>query len=126
MGLKCKEISFSKFLIFYLVVIIVLVYTVIPKIWYSITYQKNRGEMQYFEPKPVITIIGEYIKMSPGISFALKNKTYSFFGSSYLHESFYAGDSVKIIYDPHSPQRAYVNSWIGNWGPLIVNAIPFF
>ena len=63
--------------------------------------------------------------MSLWITFVLKNKTYSFLGNSYLHESFYAGDSVKVIYDPQSPQSSYVNSWIGIWGPEIVNAIPF-
>jgi len=36
----------------------------------------------------------------------------------------YGGDNVKIIYDPQSPGKAYINSWSGIWAPEFANVIP--
>ncbi len=124
MDLSSKEISFSKYVIFYVLTIFVLSFSVIPKIWYSITYKRTIGIIQYFEPTTVFTIFGEEIKQHPRVDFAINNKTYSFYGNNYLRDGLYGGDTIKVIYDPESPQKAYISSFIGIWAPQLANVFP--
>jgi hypothetical protein len=46
MALAGKKISFNKYWIFYVFAIVVLSFTVIPKIWYCITYKRTTGIIQ--------------------------------------------------------------------------------
>ena len=124
MGDKRKKISFNKYLLFYLFAIVVVSCTVIPKIWHCITYKRTTGTIQYFEPVSVPTIFGRVIQQRPRVDFAINNKTYSFFGNKFLRDGNYGGDTVKIIYNPGSPHKAYINSVLGIWAPEFVNVIP--
>ena len=124
MGNKDKIISFNKYLLFYLFAIVVVSYTVIPKIFYCITYKRTTGTIQYFEPVSVPTIFGRQIQQRPRVDFSINNKTYSFFGNNFLRDGNYGGDQVKIIYDSKFPQQAYINSVLGIWAPEIANVIP--
>lgn len=124
MALTGKKISFNKYWIFYVFAIVVLSFTVIPKIWYCISYKRTTGIIQYFEPVSVPTIFGEQVEQRPRVDFAMNNKTYSFYGNNFLRDGNYGGDTVKIIYDPKSPHKAYINSWLGIWAPEFANVIP--
>lgn len=65
MGYKGKKISINKYLLFYFFAIVVLSFTVIPKIWYCIKYKRTTGTIQYFEPVSVFTIFGQQIEQRP-------------------------------------------------------------
>jgi hypothetical protein len=56
----------------------------------------------------------------------MNNKTYSFYGNKFLRDGNYGGDTVKIIYDPNSPHKAYINTWLGIWAPEFANVILFY
>lgn len=124
MGGKGKKISINKYLLFYFFAIVVLSFTVIPKIWYCIKYKGTIGTIQYFEPVSVPTFFGQEIQQRPRVDFAINNKTYSFLGNNFLRDANFGGDTVKIIYDPTSPHKAYINSWLGIWAPEFANVIP--
>ena len=121
---KGKKISFKKYLLFYLFAIVVISFTVIPKIWYCINYKRTTGTIQYFQPVSVFTIFGRQMQQRPRVDFAINNKTYSFFGNNFMRDGNYGGDTVKIIYDPQSPGKAYINTWLGIWAPEFANVIP--
>ncbi|MGN6196914.1 MAG: hypothetical protein ACTHOB_18380 [Ginsengibacter sp.] len=124
MNLNGKKISFNKYLLFYLIAIVVVSDTIIPKIWYCITYERTTGIIQYFEPVSVLTLFGVKIKERPRVDFSVDDQTYSFFGNEFLRDGNYGGDTVKIIYNPKSPHKAYVNSFLGIWAPEMANVIP--
>jgi hypothetical protein len=120
-----KKISFNKYLLFYLLAIVVLSFTVFPKIGCCIRYDRATGTVKYFEPVRVFTISGWETKQQPRVDFIVNNKAYFFFGNTYLRDAYRAGDTVKVIYDPASPHKGYVNTVLGIFAPDLANVFPF-
>ena len=120
-----KKISFNKYLLFYLLAIAVLSFTVFPKIWDCIRYNRATGTVQYFEPVRAFTISGWETQQRPRVDFVVNNKGYSFFGNNYLRDAYRAGDTVKVIYDPRLPNKGYIDTFLGIFAPDLANVFPF-
>lgn len=103
---------------------LLLSFGVIPKVWSLITYKKTTGIIRYFNQHKYY--LRGYLRysQSPVVDFVVNNKTYEFYENKFMRDAYWAGDTVKVIYDPTFKEKAYINTFPGIWAPEVTYVIP--
>jgi hypothetical protein len=120
------QITISKFLIYYLLIIGLLIPTIFKDFYYALTFEKTKGEIESFLFKESTGKRGGKVtRYYPVVQYQVGDTLYSCLGSEFLHEGSYLHDKVPIIYQPDNPSHAFVYSFLGFWATELVYIIPF-
>ncbi|KAA9034439.1 hypothetical protein FW778_22425 [Ginsengibacter hankyongi] len=121
---QTKELTFNKYIIYWLLMALLLGYSVIPKLYHTIVYKKTTGIIKYFDQQKYYSQGRIKYDQLPLVDFKVNNNTYEFYGNKYLRDAYYAGDTVQVIYDPALKGDAYINTFLGIWSPEVVYVLP--
>ncbi len=121
---KAGQLTFNKYILYFVLMAALLGYGVVPKIWYACTCKKTTGVIKYFEQRKYNSRGGIKYNEYPLVDFVVDGNTYEFYGNRYQRDNLYAGDTVKVIYDPAFKRNAYINTFVGFWAPEVVYVIP--
>lgn len=90
---------------------------VLPRIYYKSFYQKTKGY-----------IIGEEYSSRkvtfPIVEFNVEGEDFQFLAPNYTPHN--VGQSVEVLYNSSNPKHAYVTSFYGFWGNVLLYTIPVF
>lgn len=90
---------------------------VLPRIYYKYTYPKTKG-----------IIVGKDYSIRrvtfPVVEFNVDGRDIQFLAPNFMPHN--VGQSVEVLYNPSNPKHAYVTSFYGFWGNVLLYTIPVF
>ncbi|MBP6430160.1 MAG: DUF3592 domain-containing protein [Ferruginibacter sp.] len=116
----------NKYKLYLVLMLILLGATYGKQIWYALTFIKTTGIIREYESQLNYGGRRTTISYFPLVDFNLGEATYSFYGSSNLHETYVEGSKVPVIYNPKNPSKAYVYTFLGYWGNSFLIVFPIF
>ena len=117
------QVSISKYLVFYILMLILLK-PLYPKIIDALRYHKTVGVVDAFTFTEYDGYRGKRTRYYPVVKFTVNADTFTCYGSSLQHDGLYVHDSIRVMYDPGNPSKAYVYTFLGFWAPRLTYIIP--
>ncbi len=122
-----KTVNINKFTLYWSLIGFLFCFTLLPKVWYALTYARTTGKIKHFIYTRSKTTRGRIsTTWYPIVFFELNGAKYNFLGTDTQHDEFNPGDDAPVLYNPQNPDLAYVYTFPGFWGPALVYFIPVF
>ncbi len=115
----------NKYKLYFLLLGLLLACTYGKQLWYTLTYKKTSGIIREYIMKKNK---GRRARVSyyPIVDFKTGDSLYAFYGSANLHDTYYDGSTVPVIYNPQNPNEAFVYTFLGFWGNSFLIVFPLF
>lgn len=123
------RIIYNKNKLLLVVALVVAGWFYVPRIFKLITYKNTTGVYlnHTIENRKVNSRNGRTYTESiytPVVRIEVDGKRYHFISNHFLHDEADIGHEVPVKYNKHNPSKAFVNTFLGYWGPPLLYVIP--